>query len=76
MMDNYFSPYYVENMSRALYRHFTTVKRLDKLCVVNCLLKDSRNDDCLMLTGKLFQAVGPAVRNARSTKSVFVDRVV
>ena len=40
------------------------MKKTGQIGVFNCLLNDFSDDDFLMLTGKLFQAIGPAVRNA------------
>ena len=50
-------------------------KDLTSKYVFNCLLNDFSDADCLILTGKLFQAVGPAVRNEPLPNLVLVDRV-
>ena len=51
----YLALYYEENTSRALYKHIANCgKDWTNKCVFNCLLNDFSDDDCLMMTVKLF----------------------
>ena len=71
----YLVPYCEENILRIRHKRFTTVEDCTNRCIFNCLLNDSNDDNCLLLMVKLFQAVGPAVQNARSPNMVSVYRV-
>ena len=51
----YLVAYYDENILIALYKHFTTLDKSGQMGIFNCILNDSNDDDCLMLTGKLFK---------------------
>ena len=50
------------------------MQKTEQIDVFNCLLNDFSDADCLILTGKRFEDVGPAVRNARSPHLVLVNR--
>ena len=39
---------------------------------LNVVLKDNKDDNCLIVTGRLFHASGPATEKARSPAFVFV----
>ena len=54
----YIAPYSETYTSRALYKDCT--KDIPKMYVFNCHLNESIVGISLMLSGRLFQAVGPA----------------
>ena len=64
-------------MNKVYIGQFTTLqlrKQIEQKFVFNCLLNDTNDDNCLMLSSRLFQAVDPAVRKVRSPRLVLIER--
>ena len=69
----FIAPYGENYTSRALYKD--CAKDISNKYVFNCRLNESRVGINLMLSGSLFQAVGPATQRARLPNLVQDDRL-